>query len=102
MYARVGRGRFRPEQSEAVIQIAQDSLATYRRASGFRGVTYLYDRGSGWGVAMSLWDTAADAAAVVEALRPTLEQFAAHYAEGAQTAPDVVGPLPIFEVIAQA
>jgi len=102
MYARLARARFRPERSEEVIQIAQESLETYRRAHGFKGVTYLYDRASGWGFALSQWETAADAEAVVAQLRPTVAAFAAHGVDGGQAAPDVAGPLPIFEVVAQA
>ena len=105
MYARIGRARFRPEQSEEVIRVAQESLETFRRIDGFGGVTYLYDRTSGWGVAVQLWETQAAADAAPEKLRPVLDQFAPYFAEAAQSTPgsfDVIGPLPTFEVVAQA
>ncbi len=102
MYARIGRGRFRTEDSAAIIQIAQESLETYRRAQGFRGVTFLYDRAGGWGFVVSQWATRADAEATVELLRPTTERFAAYAADTAQPVPDVSGPLPLFEIVAQA
>ena len=101
MYARLDRGRFRPECSEEVIQIAQESMEAYRRAQGFQGVTYLYDRTSGWGFALSQWETAADAEAVVVQLRPTVDAFARHRAKATADPPDVSGPLPIFEIIAE-
>jgi hypothetical protein len=104
MYARIARAKFRTDQGEEAIRVARETLDTARRLPGFRKVTYYYDRASGWGFAVSHWDTAAQADASVEGLRGLVDQFRPHYDESAlsaQGAFDITGPLPSFEIIAE-
>lgn len=80
MFARIGRARFRPEESEEVIRVARESLDTLKRLPGFQRMTYLYDRASGWGFAISLWAREEDAASVT-GLTDVVEELAPYWAE---------------------
>lgn len=105
MFARIARARFRPEESEEVIRVARESLNTFKRLPGFQRVTYLYDRASGWGFAISLWASEEDATASIVGLTDVVEEFAPYWAqEPTAESPtfDVIGQLPTFEVIAEA
>ncbi|MFH0342003.1 MAG: hypothetical protein ACHBNF_07695, partial [Chromatiales bacterium] len=102
IHSRIGRGRFRTDKSDDVIRVAKESVATFQRQPGFQSVVFHYDRASGWGVAVSLWDTKEHAAAALEGTRSVTEQFAPFRVTPGQQTPDTIeGPLPTFEVIAQ-
>jgi len=104
MYAHIARARFQPEHSDDVIQVARDSIDAYRELAGFVRVTHLYDRASGWGFALSTWQTEADAKAAVVPLASVTDRFAKYWAEHPSSEPgffDVIGALPTFEVVAE-
>ncbi len=102
MYSRIARAKFDTTKSEDVIKVAKEAVGTTKRLSGFRSVTYHYDRASGWGFAVSMWDTKEQADAAAEKLRSVNEAFAPYRTNKQhQTADVVAGPLPSFEVVAQ-
>jgi hypothetical protein len=102
MFAGVQRARFLPEHGDDVIRVAQQSLDTLREMPGLQRMTYLYDRASGWGFAISLWTSEGDARAVGERLTDIRDQFAPYWAGDIGSAVhDVTGTLPSFEVIAE-
>lgn len=101
MYGRIARAKFQTDTSEEVIKVARESIPTFQRLPGFQSVTYLYDRTSGWGVSMSLWDTAEHADAAAAGTRSVVEQFAPFRANASDTPNVVEGALPTFEVIGQ-
>ena len=102
MYSRIGRAKFRTDESEAVIGIAQEGAAAFRSQPGFQSVTYLYDRSSGWGFAVSHWDTREHAEAASEATRDIAAKFQQYRSNPGEPPDTVEGMLPTFEVVAQA
>lgn len=104
MYAHIARARFQTEHSDDVIRVARESVDTFRALAGFVHVTHLYDRTSGWGFALSTWETEADADAAVVPLAEVTDRFAKYWADNASSEPgffDVIGALPTFEVVAE-
>ena len=101
MYSRIGRARFRTDKSDEVVRVARESVATFQRQPGFQSVVFHYDRASGWGVAVSVWDTKEHADAAPEGTRSVTEQFAPFRVIPGQTPDTVEGPLPSFEIVAQ-
>lgn len=102
MYSRIARAKFDTTKSEDVIKVAKEAVGTAKRLSGFRSVAYHYDRESGWGFSVSIWDTKEQADAATEKLRSVAEAFAPYRTnKQQQTADTVEGPLPCFEVVAQ-
>src|SRR5215218_3988094 len=105
MYARIARAKFLPEQSDEVVEVAGQCLAVFQQQPGFQQMTYYYDRASGWGIAAGHWDTVAHADAATAAAQRTLDRFIPLFDEPARSAAgsfDFSGPLPLFEIIAQA
>ncbi len=101
MYSRIARARFRPETAEEVIKVAKDSIGTFQKLPGFQSVIYHYDRVSGWGFSISLWETKEQADAAMEGLRSVTEAFAPLRVSQQPTGDPLEGALPTFEVIAQ-
>ncbi len=102
MFASVQRARFGPEQSEDVIRVARASLDTLRDMPELQRMTYLYDRASGWGFAISTWTSEEDARAVDERLADIADQFAPYWAgDIGSDVHDVTSSLPSFEVIGE-
>lgn len=106
MHAQIARARFQPEHGDDVIQVARESLDAYRELTGFVRVTHLYDRTSGWGFALSTWETEADADAALVPLAKVTDRFAQYWAtDHLSSEPgffDVIGALPTFEVVAES
>ncbi len=64
MYARLSHFRWPAANTAEGIRVARERLLpAFRQAPGFRGLDVLVDRGTGEGVGISWWATAADAAA---------------------------------------
>lgn len=101
MYSRIARAKFNTSKSEDVIRVAKEGVAATKKLAGFQSVTYHYDRASGWGFSVSVWDTKEHADAATQGLRSTAEAFAPFRTSQQQTADVVEGPLPTFEVVAQ-
>lgn len=102
MDSRIARGKFRTDKSDYVIRVAKEGVAATKKLAGFQSVAYHYDRASGWGFSVSVWDTKEHADAATQGLRSAAEAFAPFRTSQEQQTADVVeGPLPIFEVVAQ-
>jgi len=105
MYVQIARARFKPEHGDDIIRAARESIDAYRELTGFVHVTHLYDRATGWGWAISTWETEADAKAAVVPLAKVTDRFAQYWADHPNSEPgffDVVGALPTFEVVAES
>jgi quinol monooxygenase YgiN len=101
MYSRVARAKFDTSKSEEVIKIAQEAIGKTQSLPGFRSVSYHYDRSSGWGISVSIWDTKEQADAAAEGIREIVEAFTAFRVKQQGAADVIDGPLPTFEVVAQ-
>ncbi len=101
MHSRIARAKFRTDKGDEVINVAEGSVATFQRQPGFRSVSFHYDRASGWGFSVSLWDTKEHAEAANEGTRGVTEQFGQYRVNPGPTGDAVEGTLPSFEVIAQ-
>lgn len=101
VYSRIARAKFDTTKSAEVVKVAQDSVATFQRLPGFQSVAFHYDRSSGWGIAVSLWDTKEHADAVPEGTKDVVAAFAIHRANRHQPTDTLEGALATFEVIAQ-
>ncbi len=101
MYSRIARAKFRTDKSDDVIRVAKEGVAVTKKLAGFQSVSYHYDRESGWGFALSVWDTKEHADAAAEGLRSVVEAFGPYRVTSSPAGDTVEGPLPSFEVIAQ-
>jgi hypothetical protein len=104
MYSRVFWGKFRPEESEEVIRVAMESIPTFKELPGYHRVTYLYDRGSGLGWAIALFDTEGHAESCVDHLKDVISAFGVYDVEPPEGDTLTLGPdtsFPMFEVIAE-
>ncbi len=105
MHAQIARARFQPEHSDDVVRTARESIDAYQALTGFVHVTHLYDRTSGWGFALSTWETEADAEAALVPLAEVTDRFARYWATDHPSSEpgffDILGALPTFEVVAE-
>jgi hypothetical protein len=104
MYSRVYWTMFRPEEGDQVVRVAQESIPVHQALPGFRRVTYLYDRESGLGMAIELFDTQEQAESAVDHLQTVIDAFGAYAAPQPEGSSPSLGPdttLPILEVIAE-
>lgn len=104
MHSRIFWGKFRPEESDEVIRIAQESVPVFQKLPGFQRVTFLYDRGSGLGWVVSIFDTEEDAESCVDHLQEVISAFGAYDVEPSEGDTLTLGPdssFPMFEVVAE-
>jgi quinol monooxygenase YgiN len=68
MYLRITRVRHEPSRMDEAIALNQDIIAVVRRQPGFQNAYFAADRTTGRLVAVSTWDTQAQAEASREAM----------------------------------
>ena len=94
MHARLVTSQFHVDKLDEAIQLYRESiLPEVRQLPGFKGYTALLDRSRGKAIALTLWESEADARASGEGsafMQASLAQFAPFYA-----APPVI---EIYEV----
>jgi heme-degrading monooxygenase HmoA len=88
MYARVLFARFRPEQTDEIIQLYRQAVVPEQgKQPGAKGTMVLIDRAAGKGISMTFWETEADLQASDEA-SPYYQALGAKFASY-WTAPQV-------------
>jgi heme-degrading monooxygenase HmoA len=69
-HARIATVRTQPEAADDIARTWRTLLEAYRGRGGFEGLLSLYDVASATAVTVSLWESAAQADAAAEHLRP--------------------------------
>lgn len=103
MYSRVFWAKFRPDQSDEVVRVCRDAVPVFQGLPGFRRVTFLYDRGSGLGWTIALFDTEEQARSCVDHLQDIIATFGKHAVVSGDD-PVTLGAdtsFPMFEVVAE-
>lgn len=104
MFSRIYWARFRPEESDNVVRVARESVPVHQRSPGFQRITYLYDRDSGLGVAIEVFETEEQAESGRDHVKSVIDAFAEYVAEqpsGTRPLLEQNTALPILEVIAE-
>lgn len=104
MFSRVYWTMFRPEESDQVVRVARESIPIHQGLPGFRRITYLYDRESGLGMAVELFDTREQAESAPDHLRSVIDEFGKYAVQHPADSGPSLGAdttLPMLEVIAE-
>lgn len=101
MHSLVLRGVFRPGVGDEVIRACHESIPEFRQQAGFHSVTYLYDRSSGAGLGVTVWDSQAHIDAARDAIRRLSQPFLELMVNSDAPMEPLGARWPIFEVVAQ-